>query len=58
MMRSKVSAATYLEVKFGENEKTVHSTEELRSYIRENVVDYGIARQGTADSFTGKDETI
>jgi DNA-binding transcriptional MerR regulator len=41
----------YIEVKFGENEsKKIQSTSELKKYIKQNVVRYGSARQGTAES--------
>ncbi len=41
----------YIEVKFGENEyKKLYSTKELKEYMKQNIVSYGIARQGTADS--------
>ncbi len=41
----------YIEIKFDESEsKKVYSTKELRKYIEQNIVYYGIARQGNAYS--------
>lgn len=41
----------YIEIKFGENElKKIYSTKELKKHIKQNIMYYGIARQGTADS--------
>ena len=43
----------YTEIRFGESKsKKIYSTKELKNYIKQNIVYYGVARQGTAKSIT------